>query len=1029
VIAALLWVVPAAAQEPVDPDADTASAEAGEATDPTDRESDLEERASEDSDLEEPDSADLDEALRRELREQASDIEEILITGERRSTLQDAPTSSTSFTAGDLQALRIENIADLADYTPNLEINTAFAASNPTIFIRGIGLKDYNANAAGAVAVYQDGININSPAIQLGQLFDIEGIDVMRGPQGSLNGRNATAGAILIRSAMPTGEFGVSTSLTYGNFNDREVEAAINIPLIEDMLSMRVAGTVQRRDGYQENQCAGWDPETLGFLRIDEASTRAFYDDLQPVAQYVQDPLTGEITPTFAKVNRLRRNGSTFAVNDTFVYLDWATAFFDGFDNTAIVTGGKLTPLILAEDLLEPDGMGGLRVATLDDGTRSIDANGDVFVLPNGTKAVAGTRVAAQGKSQSINEVDNICFLGPPGTVVTPEGAGSIHEGITAAGKPLEFNPLFPGAVEGEWLPSRGQPTLDEFAGLKRWTNNIDNWAARMVLLFTPMDNMEWMLNAHGTQNRGDSAHLQMLAANAEFEGGFTNKLEGGFSEDNAAITSGFRLGEGIRNVPGIDPDSLAGEGGGNPFSGFYSADGIEKIDAWGINGRGFWDLGDVVITLLYDYEWYDRIVEDEGDANPLRLFPAIWADSAWQTTEELRVEGEGERYKWTAGFFFLYEELDARNFFPDTQDFAIDQQFSQTLTSWAPYLSSEIDLVEEGVIPGIYELTLSMGARYNQEKKEFSLQSSATGTTSNVTVVQLPEDSATTTWREWTGDLKLSYTPFSNEYGTLLSYLSYGHGFKGGHFNAGLTIKGGEPEQDVEPVEPEFIDAIEFGIRSRWLDDRLILNAAVFRYWYQDLQVFDITNEAGALPIQHLLNGDAKVLGAEAELRVKPLPGLLISANMGWLDAEFEEFTVIKTIGQPRGSPKPQEFDYRGNRLVAAPTWNWSVISDYEIPLFGWGSLTPQWALNYRSKAYLDPQQFDPISQDGYWLHNARIAYRTPDDRIELAFWVSNIFEQEYKIDVFDLTRQTNTILEVWGEPRTYGVTLSLEW
>ena len=297
---------------------------------------------------------------------------------------------------------------------------------------------------------------------------------------------------------------------------------------------------------------------------------------------------------------------------------------------------------------------------------------------------------------------------------------------------------------------------------------------------------------------------------------------------------------------------------------------------------------------------------------------------------------------------------------------------------------------------------------------------------------LSLPEDSAEATWKEWTGDLKLSYTPFSNEYGMLLSYLSYGHGFKGGHSNAGLTIVGGESdtvEERITPTEPEFIDAIEFGIRSRWFDDRLILNAAVFRYWYQDLQVFDITNEPGSFPLPHLLNGDAKILGAEAELRVKPLPGLLISANLGWLDAEFEEFTVIKTIGQPRGTPKPQEFDYRGNRLVASPTWNWSVITKYEIPLFGWGSLTPQWALNYRSKTYLDPQQLDPISQDGYWLHNVRIAYRTPDDRIELAFWVSNIFEQEYKVDVFDLTREHNTILERWGEPRTYGVTLSLEW
>ncbi len=83
---------------------------------------------------------------------------------------------------------------------------------------------------------------------------------MLRGPQGSLNGRNATAGAIMMRSAMPTGEFEVSTSLTYGNYDDKEVEAAINIPLVEDMLSMRVSGTAQFRDGYTKNHCSGWDP-------------------------------------------------------------------------------------------------------------------------------------------------------------------------------------------------------------------------------------------------------------------------------------------------------------------------------------------------------------------------------------------------------------------------------------------------------------------------------------------------------------------------------------------------------------------------------------------------------------------------------------------------------------------------------------------------------------------------------------------------------------------------------------------------
>jgi iron complex outermembrane receptor protein len=286
-----------------------------------------------------------------------------------------------------------------------------------------------------------------------------------------------------------------------------------------------------------------------------------------------------------------------------------------------------------------------------------------------------------------------------------------------------------------------------------------------------------------------------------------------------------------------------------------------------------------------------------------------------------------------------------------------------------------------------------------------------------------------TTTWKEWTGDVQLSWTPFSNEYGTAKTYLKYGRGFKGGHFNASLTIQGGDASQDIDPVEPEFIDAVELGMRTRWFDDRVILNAAIFRYWHQDLQVFDITNEVGHLQIPKLLNGDAEILGAEAELRVRPVPGLLMSASGGWLDTEFRDFKVTKTILGRRGAPTPHTFDYEGHALVAAPRWNFSIIADYEIPLFGWGALVPGYDVNWRSKVYLDPQQLDPISQEAYFLHNCRIAYRTPSERIELAFWVSNLFEEEYKVDVFDVTRDANTILEVWGEPRTYGVTLSLNW
>ena len=674
VVAALLLVIPASAQDPVDASEDTASAEMDPPSDPTDLESDLEDPV---SDLEEPDPAELEEALRMDMFQQASDIEEILITGEKQNTLQDAPTSSTSFSAGDLQALRIENIADLANYTPNLEINTAFAASNPTIFIRGIGLKDYNANAAGAVAVYQDGININSPAIQLGQLFDIEGIDVMRGPQGSVNGRNATAGAIMIRSAMPDGEFSVSSSFTYGNYNDREVEAAINIPLIEDVLSMRVSGTAQFRDGYTKNQCAGWDPQKFIdpntgkpiFRRIDEESTLQLYRDLLPSGKFDQNGKLGTV-----KIKL--QDSPDSRTQDKFVFLNFQLAAgpdANGDPGARTYASGftpgvwnedpeKRNPWVLAENLFEADGVTPQQV---------IDING------NSVDAVIGTPIAKMSTKLNINDFDRICIVAPPGHIATLDGQMNNEN---------HPDPRWRARwVEENWQKSREQPGLEDFAGLKRWTNNIDNWAARMVLLFQPLDNMEWMFNAHGTQNRGDSFHAQMLGANAKFEIlGFDERLQGGFSENaaaNVAINAGIGdLGEGTRGVDGItrNPSPLdgKGEGGGNPYSGFYSSDGIEFIDAWGINGRGTWDLGATRITLLYDYEWYDRVVQDEGDANPLRIFPATWSDSAWQTTEELRIEGDGERYQWTAGFFFLHERLSANNFFPDTRQLEIDQRF-----------------------------------------------------------------------------------------------------------------------------------------------------------------------------------------------------------------------------------------------------------------------------------------------------------------------------------------------------------------
>jgi hypothetical protein len=113
-----------------------------------------------------------------------SGVEVIRIKGRAVTGIEtEVPASVTQFDAGDLQELGAQNISDLAKVTPNVEIKTS-GSTSPTFFIRGVGLSDFSANAAGAVAIYRDDVAINAPAIQLTPIFDLENVEVLRGPQG-----------------------------------------------------------------------------------------------------------------------------------------------------------------------------------------------------------------------------------------------------------------------------------------------------------------------------------------------------------------------------------------------------------------------------------------------------------------------------------------------------------------------------------------------------------------------------------------------------------------------------------------------------------------------------------------------------------------------------------------------------------------------------------------------------------------------------------------------------------------------------
>lgn len=187
-----------------------------------------------------------------------SDIEEIVVIGSESESSADFASgdSVTGFGAEDLAALGAQDIADIASFTPNLEIVTS-GATTPTFFIRGVGLNDFNPTSTGAVAIYRDDVAINAPAIQLPTLFDVEAVNVLRGPQGTGLARNASAGAIKIYSRKPSGDFGGFLRSDIGNFDYRDFEGAVEAPIYEDLLAGRFAFRLSKRDGLMENRCGG----------------------------------------------------------------------------------------------------------------------------------------------------------------------------------------------------------------------------------------------------------------------------------------------------------------------------------------------------------------------------------------------------------------------------------------------------------------------------------------------------------------------------------------------------------------------------------------------------------------------------------------------------------------------------------------------------------------------------------------------------------------------------------------------------
>lgn len=181
--------------------------------------------------------------------------DEILVTATKRaSSVQDVPISVTVLGGAQLENQGVTSIKDLTSSTTGFNIQTAQNPSQATsIRIRGIGTTGNNIGLESAVGIFIDGVYQSRPGVALGELTDIEALEILKGPQGTLFGRNTSAGALNIRTKKPDfdGTSGFA-DFTYGNYDLMNVQAGVNFTA-SDQLAFRVNGAWRQRDGFLTN--------------------------------------------------------------------------------------------------------------------------------------------------------------------------------------------------------------------------------------------------------------------------------------------------------------------------------------------------------------------------------------------------------------------------------------------------------------------------------------------------------------------------------------------------------------------------------------------------------------------------------------------------------------------------------------------------------------------------------------------------------------------------------------------------------
>ncbi|MEM1111719.1 MAG: TonB-dependent receptor [Pseudomonadota bacterium] len=440
------------------------------------------------------------------------------------------------------------------------------------------------------------------------------------------------------------------------------------------------------------------------------------------------------------------------------------------------------------------------------------------------------------------------------------------------------------------------------------------------------------------------------------------------------------------------------------------------------------WEVNDSMdFVSITNYFELDKFYTEDGDGIPVPIIEFTTVSDFTQFSQEIRLSGESNSFRWVAGLYYLDMETKADvitrgapvsgvavdlGFDPaELGDPQVAQEYTLDSSNWSVFGQGEWDFADD--------FTLILGLRWSEDDKEMDFVTSFQSLSNDINIPAFDLQSAASAagssndevdYSDWAGRLQLDWRFSDNA----MAYASYNRGIKGGNFapsaNVGL---------DNIRHDEEVLHAYEIGVKSELADGKVRLNGAIFYYDYDDYQAFTFSDATPSIA-----NADAQNIGGEIELTWTPTVNWDIIAGFAYMDSEVDGVQTPQQQVTPVGFEVDWPIDFLdGVELPNTPSYSVNYLVRYNFDALA-GNIALQVDGVYYDDQFLEVSNAGGTSQEAYGVHNARLTWESQERAVRVAGWVKNLADEEYKIYSLDLGILGATV--TYAPPRMYGLTAS---